>query len=153
MSTTASQAFAEIRARLDVVDFGVSIPRYYHGDDSPILPDTPAPFVFVVFNIEGSGGRPAGYGGGRGRNLYRNRGTIEAYAFSPVGEGLEVVCDYAETVAARFRSYRSASISCFSADVIPVGPGSNLSVPGLSSDVANYQCAIAEIELSFDQIG
>jgi hypothetical protein len=151
--TTASGVFAEIRARLDDAGSGISIPRYYQGDDALILPDTPAPFVFVVFNNEGSGGRPAAYGGGRGANLYRNRATLEAYVFSPVGEGMETVTGYAETVAARMRSYRSATISCFSADVIPVGPGSSISVPGLSSEVSNYQCAVAEIVLSFDQIG
>lgn len=153
MSTTAGQAIAEIRARLDAGDSGIAIPRFYQGDDPPILPDTPSPFVFVVFSVEGSGGQPAAYGGGRGRNLYRNRGTIEAYTFSPIGEGLETVCSYAETVAARMRSYRSAGLSCFSADVIPIGPGSSISVPGLTSEVSNYQCAVAEIELSFDQIG
>jgi hypothetical protein len=153
MSTTASQAFAEIRARLDAADSGISIPRFYQGDDPPILPDTPAPFVFFVFNNEGSGSGPVGYGGGRGRNLYRNRGSVEAYTFSPLGEGLQVVCDHAETVAARMRSYRSAGLSCFSADVIPIGPGSSISVPGLTSEVSNYQCAVAEIALQFDQIG
>ena len=50
---------AEIRARFDAADSGITIPRFYLGDDAPILPDKPAPFVFVVFNIEGSGGRPA----------------------------------------------------------------------------------------------
>lgn len=153
MSTTASQAFADIRARLGAIDAGISIPLYFQGDDAPILPDTPAAFVFIVLNIEGSGGRPAGYGGGTGRNLYRNRGTIEAYVFSPIGEGFETVCGHAETIAERLRSYRSESLSCFSADVIPIGPGSSISVPGLSSEVSNYQCAVAEIVMHFDQIG
>jgi hypothetical protein len=151
--TTASDVFAEIRARLDAVDSGISFPRYYQGDDAPLLPDTPAAFAFVVFNNEGSGGRPAAYGGGRGANLYRNRALIEAYVFSPIGEGVEIVTGYAEAVASRMRSYRSATMSCFAADVIPIGPGSSISVPGLSSEVSNYQCAVAEIALSFDQIG
>jgi hypothetical protein len=59
----------------------------------------------------------------------------------------------AETIAARLRSFRDATISCFGADVIPVGPGSNISPPGLQSEVSNYLCAVAEIDLHFDQIG
>ncbi len=153
MSTTAGQAFAEIRARLDAGGSGISIPLYYQGDDPPILPDTPAAFAFVVFNVDGSRGGPDGFGGGRGRNLYRNRATLEAYVFSPLGEGMESVLGHAETVAARMRSFRSAGISCFSSDVIPIGPGSGISVPGLSGEVSNYQCAVAETELHFDQIG
>lgn len=154
MSTTASAAFAVIRARLDAMDSGISIPRYYIGDEPPILADTPSPFVFVVFTNDGSGQGPAAYGGGSGQNLYRNRASVEAYVFSPmVGDGLETVLNYAETVASRMRSFRDDSISCFSADVIPIGPGSNISVPGLSSEVSNYQCAVAECMLSFDQIG
>lgn len=153
MSITSSQAFAVIRARLDAVGSGISIPRYYMGDDPPILPDTPAAFVFVVFNNEGSGTGPAAFGSGRGGNLYRNRAHVEAFVFAPSGQGLETVLDLAETVAARLRSFRDTSISCFAADVIPVGPGSNISVPGLTSEVSNYQCAVAEIDLHFDQIG
>jgi len=151
--TTASEAFAEIRERLDAEDSGIEIDIYYQGDDAPILPDTPAAFAFVFFNVDGSRGGPAAYGGGRGRNLYRNRASVEAYVFSPIGEGMEIVLGHAEAVAARLRSYRSDVISCFSADVIPVGHGSALSVPGLNSEVNNYQAAIAAVDLHFDQIG
>lgn len=153
MGVTASDAFSEIRARLDDAGSGISIPLHYQGDEAPILPDQPAAFAFIVFNVDGSRGGPAAFGGGRGANLYRNSANIEAYVFSPYAEGLETVLDHAETIAARMRSYRSSVISCFSADVIPIGPGSALSVPGLSSEVNNYQAAVAAIELTFDQIG
>ena len=126
---------------------------YWRGDAAPILPDTPAPFAYNVFNVEGSGGSPVGFGGGRGRNLYRNRALLEAYVFSPIGEGETIVLAHAETLAASLRSFRNSSVSCFSADVIPVGPGSKVAPPGFVSEVSNYQCAIAEIELHFDQIG
>lgn len=151
--TTASEAFAEIRKRLDAEDSGIEIDIYYQGDDAPILPDTPAAFAFVVFSVDGSRGGPDAFGGGRGRNLYRNRATVEAYVFSPIGEGMEIVLGHAEAVAARLRSYRNNVISCFASDVIPVGPGSVISVPGLNSEVSNYMAAIAATELHFDQIG
>ncbi len=151
MSTTTTQAQAAIRAQIEAGS--ISFPLYWQGEDAPILPDVPATFAFIIFNNEGSGRAPAAYGGGRGANLYRNRGTVEAYVFAPNGEGLAVATDAAEVIAAQLRSFRSGDISCFSADVIPVGPGSSISPPGLSSEVSNYQCAVAEIALSFDQIG
>ncbi len=117
------------------------------------LHDVPATFAFIVFNNEGSGRGPVSFGGGRGQNTYRNQATVEAYVFAPEGEGLSVATDAAEQLAALLRSYRDSSISCFSADVIPVGPGSSITPPGLSSEVSNYQCAVAEIALFFDQIG
>jgi hypothetical protein len=151
--TTAADALDAIRSRIEAA--GLSVPLYWHGDDPPILPDTPTTFVYFVFNNSGSGGSPVAYGGGRGANIYRNRATLEAYVFSPPtgAVGMGPVMDTAETVAAALRSFRDADISVFSADVVPVGPGSNLSPPGLSSEVNNYLCAIAEIELTFDQIG
>lgn len=151
MSTTTSQAQAAIRAQIEAGSF--TFPRYWQGDDAPVLPDTPATFAFIVFNNEGSGRAPTAYGGGRGLNLYRNRATVEAYVFAPNGEGLSVATDAAETIAAQLRSFRDANISCYAADVIPVGPGSSISPPGFTSEVSNYQCAVAEIALTFDLIG
>src|SRR4051794_26344270 len=108
---TAAQALAVIKAQLAS---GISFPLYWQGDDAPTLPDTPAAFGFVVFNNEGSGRSPAAFGGGTGRNLYRNRASVEAYVFSPLGEGAAVVMGYAESVAAKLRSYRTGDISCAS---------------------------------------
>lgn len=156
MTTTADGALAAVKARLTGVGNGISVTMYWLGDDAPILPETPAAFVYLIFNNEGSGrGGPAGYGGGRGLNLYRSRATVEAYAFAPPtgADGMKPVMAVAETVAARLRSFRDDSISVFAADVIPVGPGSSISPPGLQSEVNNYLCAVAEIGLSFDQIG
>jgi hypothetical protein len=150
MSVTASQAYAAVKARLDGAGF--SFPLRYQGEDSGPLPDTPATFAFVVFGNDGSGRGPVAFGGGRGANLYRNQGVIEAFVFVPNGEGLSAAMDAAELVAARLRSFRD-TISCFSADVIPVGEGSKIAPPGLNSEVSNYQCAVAEIAMHFDQIG
>jgi hypothetical protein len=156
MSVTTSQARAAVKDRIE--GGGLSFPRRYQGEAADSngnvsLPDVPETFVFVVFNNDGSGRGPTAYGGGRGANLYRNQATVEAYVFAPNGEGLEVATDAAEQVAALLRSYRGAGISCFSADVIPVGEGSKIAPPGLASEVSNYQCAVAEIALHFDQIG
>lgn len=154
MSTTATQALAAIRARLEASGSGISIPLRWQGEDGGPLPDTPAAFAFIVFNNEGSGGAPAAYGGGLGANLYRNRAFVEAFVFAPNGEGMSVALDHAETIAAWLRSYRTSAISCYSADVLPVGPGASVVPAGLSSsEVSNYMAAVAEIVLTFDQIG
>jgi hypothetical protein len=156
VSTTASQAIAAIKARIEAG--GLAFPRRYQGEaadsnERVSLPDTPAIFAFIVFNNEGSGRGPAAFGGGRGSNLYRNQATVDAYVFAPNGEGLSVATDAAEQLATLLRSFRDSDISCFSADVIPVGPGSSIAPPGLSSAVNDYQCAVAVIALHFDQIG
>ncbi len=152
MSVTAAEALAAVRTRIGTATT-LSSAVYWQGDDAPILPDTPAPFAFVVWDNHGSGGSPIAFGGGQGNNLYRNSALVTAYVFSPSGEGASVVMGYAESFAARLRSYRDANISCFSADVELIGPGSSISVSGLNNEVNNYQCAVAEISLMFDQIG
>lgn len=153
MSSSAGQAAAAIRARLSADDSGISLPLRFQGEKFEPLSDVPAPFAFVVFNNEGSGGRPAAYGGGAGQNLWRNRATVEAYVFAPNDDGMSVVLDHAETIAARLRSFRDDSVSCFSADVIPIGPGSSIAPAGLEMPVSLYQVAVAEVVLTFDQVG
>jgi hypothetical protein len=143
------QAFAAVRNRLDAGGF--SFPLYYHGDNPPTLPDQPAPFAVVMINNEGS--TLAGYGGGRGNNLYRNRLRVEAYVFSPFGYGAEAASQLAEPVAAQLRSYRDGVISLFKADVEFSGPGSMVSVPGLSNEVNNYAVAGVGCDGIFDQTG
>lgn len=152
MSTTEAQARAAVRAQLP--DSAFAFPLYWQGDDAATLPDTPAPFAFIVFNNEGSGGRPAAFGGGRGRNLFRNRALVEAFVFSPIGSevGADAASNRAEMIAARLRGFRDNDISVYAADVIFIGPGSSISVPGVTAP-NNYQCAVAEIALTFDQIG
>lgn len=152
MSTTEAQARAAVRAQLPGSAF--SFPLYWQGDDAPTLSDTPSAFAFIVFNNEGSGRGPSAFGGGQGQNLYRNRALVEAFVFAPTrsAPGAASASDRAELIAARLRSFRGSSINVEAADVIFVGPGSSISVPGLGA-VNNYQCAVAEISLHFDQIG
>lgn len=149
---TAEDARGALKTRLGEI---TGFPIYWQGDIIPPLPDNPAPFGFAVFNNDGSGQGPASFGGGRGRNLWRNRGTLEVFVFEPaLAEGAsDRMLANAEAVAARLRSFRDNVVSCFSADVIPIGEGANIAVPGLSNPVNNYQCAVAEIDLHFDQVG
>lgn len=151
--TTATQALTAIRTRLEASGSGITIPLRWQGEDGGPLPDVPSAFAFIVFENQGSGVGPVAYGGGRSLNRYRNRALVTAYVFAPNGEGLAVAMNHAETVAARLRSFRDDDVSCFAADVIPVGEGSSITPPGLQSEVNLYQCAVAEVSLHFDQIG
>lgn len=150
--TTFSGARAAIRARLEAEGSGITIPLKFQ-NEQVVLPDVAAAFAYVEIENFGAGRGPAEYGGGPGRNNYRNEGVITAYTFAPNDEGAEVAEVAAETIAARLRSFRSSDISCFSAVVKPVGSGTSISPPGLNSEVGNYWCAVAEIAFHFDQIG
>lgn len=149
---TAADARSALKSQIGTVS---GLPIYWQGDIIPPLPDDPAAFAFAVFNNEGAAGGPVGYGGGRGKNLWRNRALLEVYVFEPaLAEGAaDRMFANAENIAARLRSYRDSVVSCFAADVIPIGPGSSITVPGLNEPVNSYQCAVAEIELHFDQTG
>ncbi|QOZ52876.1 hypothetical protein [Bradyrhizobium sp. CCBAU 53338] len=152
MSTTRD-ALVAIRSRLEADDSGITIPLRWHGEPSDPLSDEPEPFGYVIFNNEGSGNGPIEFGGGRGQNRYRSNATVEAYVFVPAQSGLPAALDLAETVASRLRSFRDDTVSCFSADVIPIGGGSSIAPPGLDSDVSNFVAALAEARVTFDQIG
>jgi hypothetical protein len=153
MSVTASEARLVMRARIETAAIAlraVPVPFRWQNEAAQ-LPDTPATFVYCEF-LTGRA-RVAGYGGGRGRNLYRNPATFTAYVFVPKDSGLDDAEAIAEQIAALFRSYRDDSISCFDASVHPGGDGAELKPPGLASVVGNYFYAVAEISLHFDQIG
>ncbi len=149
MGVTTSEAIAAVRARLTAGSF--SFPLYYDGDPPAVLPDEPSTFGFVEFRNQGS--VVAAYGGGRGANVYRNSAMVYVFVFSPIGSGLEASTAAAEPVAAQLRSYRNNVISCFNSDVIDLITGSQMTTPGLRSDVNNYMCAIVECALIYDQIG
>jgi hypothetical protein len=144
-------ARAAVKARIDGAGFTDFVVRY-EGDREP-LPDAPAAFAYVTLENDGSGDGPIAYGGGASGNLYRNRARVVAYVFSPIEEGPAVVEGYAEQIASRLRSFRDNTIMCRNADVTFAGPGTSLSPPGIGSAVNNYQCAIVEVSMTFDQIG
>lgn len=146
--TTISDAWAAIQARAAAQITTLPL-LWQHVDNT--LPDTPAPFVYIEMNPGRA--RLASFGGGRGDNRWRQQGEIQAYVFVPRGQGLAVALGYAETVAAAFRSYRDATISCFGASVMPVGQGSDLAPPGMTSVAGNYACAAVAVDFFFDQIG
>jgi hypothetical protein len=149
--TTAAEALTAIRSRLE--SGSITFPMRWQGEDAGDLPDDPTTFAFIEFENFGAGRGPAAFGNGAGGNLYRNEGLINAYVFSPNGEGMGAAMDNAEAIAARLRSFRDSSVSCFSAVVRPIGSGTSVEPPGLNSEVNNYTCAVAEIALHFDQIG
>jgi hypothetical protein len=148
--TTVSGAFDVIKARLTAGKPEGLIALFWQNEDS-VLPDTPTAFVYSEFITDPA--LLASFGGGRGRNRYRNPGRIDCYVFVPRGEGLTVGSDLAEAVAALFRSYRDDVISCFEATVYPLGNGSDIKPPGLVSEVNNYYCVLVEVSLFFDLIG
>jgi hypothetical protein len=154
---TITSAFAAIRSRLEAVAItdaqGNTLPFRWQGEDGGDLPDTPRAFAYVELENFGAGRYPVGYGGGSGNNLYRNEGLVNAYVFVPNGHGLSVAVALGEQVAARLRSYRDSTISCFSASVHPIGDGTSIAPDGLRSEVNNYTCAVVEIAVMFDQTG
>lgn len=158
--TTASQARAVVRSRLlsgNIIDSqSRPVPLRFQNENedsqgNASLPSDPSPFIYWEFLTEQAG--IAGFGGGRGNNLYRNPARIDAYVFVTRGQGLDEAELVAEQVAVLFRSYRDNDISCFDATVYPGGDGASLKPPGLSSEVGNYFWAVTEVNLHFDQIG
>lgn len=152
--TTASEAFAVVRSRIE--DGGLDVPLRWQNEDEDSdgetdLPDTPSSFIYTEFLAEPAA--LASFGGGRGNNRYRNPARVVSYVFVPRGQGLIVATDLAEQLAALLRSYRDADISCFDATVYPGGSGADLAPPGISSEVGNYFWASVEVSLFFDQIG
>ena len=151
---SATDAYDALRSRLDAPGNGITIPLRWHGEDNGPLPDTPADFGYVVFDNQGSRPGPAAFGGGIGRNLYRNLASLTVFVFVPNRAGVRRAIVEAETVAATLRSFRDNNIFCRSADVTPVGDGASIAPPGLQrNELNNYLCAVVEVDLSFDTIG
>ena len=145
--TTIAAAWGVLRSR---AESSISLPMYWP-NESIRLPDTPTAFVY--FEIDPQLAFVAGFGGGRGANLYRNQADLNAFVFVPVEEGIELAMTYGETVAAVFRSFRDANVSCFEASVHPIGRGAELTPPGLSAIAGNYFCAVVIVAMHFDQVG
>lgn len=148
--TTANDAMTAIRARLDaqvptlVAAAGLTaLPMRWPGEEGDELTDEPSPFAFIEFMADGRGSI-AGYGDGRGANLYRNPASIEATIMTPIGWGAGIGAQYAECIAAAVRSWRSGDISVFDATTMPGGD---------KSDDGNYFITTAIASLTYDQIG
>lgn len=139
--TTVSQAFTAIRTRLEANPI-TGLPLRWQNEQPTDLPDEPSAFAYVELLTDRT--YIAGFGGGRGSNLWRTEGELQAHVYVPVQVGLTVATDYAEQIAALFRGYRDSDISCFAAHV---EPGSQDETDG------NYWAAHAIIALQFDLVG
>lgn len=157
---TASQARAAIRLRLEqgaIVDSAsAAVALRWQNEEADStgqveLPDVPAPFVYTEILI--GRGSLAGYGSGRGGNLYRNPIEVNAFVFVPRGVGLDAAEAIAEQIAVLLRSHRDSTVSLFDATVQPGGDGADLKPPGLSSEVGNYFVVVVDATGFFDQIG
>jgi hypothetical protein len=153
--TTASEAHSFIRGRIESNvpndKDGVSITLRWRGELGNPLPDTPSTFAFTFFDASLSG--VIENGGGRGNLRHRNPGRAEVYIFVPNDWGLKPATDLAEAFATLFRAVNQSGVVVEAATVYPGGPGSELSIPGLPSDVENYIWSACEIDFYFDLIG
>ena len=149
--TTASTAHALIKARIEANKPASVVSLRWQNEDGDPLPADPAPFLYTELDPDKQ--YIAGYGGGIGNNLWRNPARIACFVFVPRGWTLLVATDLAETIAALFRSYQPAEFKCFGASVYTLGTGSSIRPLGVDSEADNYFCAVAEIELHYDQIG
>ena len=123
-----------------------ALPCYYQKETNE-LPDTATAFCYVLFETHNQ--NLIGFGGGRGQNRWRTPGHLEVFVFVPLGEGLDVALNYAETIAALFRGKRFNGVSCISALVDP-----NAAKPDALHDLSgNYYAVSALIDLYFDQVG
>ncbi len=153
--TTASDAIALIKGLIEDTpllhpESGDRLPRYYQGDDAPVLPDTPSPFIYVMFAARKSGVIETG--GGRGSNRHRNPGSVAGFVFVPLGWGLQYGTDYAEVLAAPLRSFRAGGVTVDRVTVYPGGPGSEIAVPGMDNEAKNYFWSGLEAEYYHDLI-
>lgn len=138
--TTVAAVQAAMRATLEA-GF-TAAPLRFKNEPAP-LPDEPAPFVYVELAVEDHDF--IAFGGGRGGNLQRTTGRIEAHVLVPVGTGVASGLLWAEAIAALFRGRRIDGVSYGSAEALP-GAG--------RSDDGNYDlAAIVEIDLFFDKTG
>jgi hypothetical protein len=149
---TAKEARQAVQTRL--VDSSITIPIYWQNEQQGNeLPDEPTPFAFAVFDNDGPGFGPASFGDGILANRWRNVVRLEVFVFVPQGTGADQADDYAEAICARLRSYRDNTISCFGAHVRETTSGAAITPAGINSAAGNYWCAVAEIDMFFDQVG
>lgn len=137
---TIDEVQSAIRARLEA-NF-TAAPLRFQGDSSP-LPDEPASFVYVELTIDRFGF--VAFGGGRGQNLQRSEGEIEAHVLVRIGDNLEDGLQWAEQIAAIFRGQRVDDISFGAAEAMPAS--------GRFEDGNYSYVATAVIELHFDKLG
>lgn len=112
-----STAEAIIKARF-LAEWTAAVPVYWVNEDN-ILPDDPAPFLFV--EIIGDSELLYAHGGGRGANVWRGGGAIGIHVLIPKGWGTQAALQYLDTAFAIFRGLRLDGVSYEAA--IPQGAG------------------------------
>lgn len=143
--TTVAEAQTLIRTRAEA-NFA-AYPLRWKNEPAPLL-DAPTAFVFVELIVEDASF--VAFGGGRGANLQRSTGRIEAHFFLPLGipdsgTALTAALNNAEAFAAVFRSYRDTVISCFAAEVFPQS--------GRTEDGSYDHVATVIVDIWFDKVG
>lgn len=152
--TTASQAFAAVKARIEAGALGVPL-RWQNeekdSDGNAELADTPEAFIYSEFI--GDRASVIEIGGGRGSNRHRNPAHLDIYVFVPRGGGLAAATDIAEQIAALFRPLHSGGVNVDRVSVSPGGDGADLKPKGMPSLVDNYYYATVQVELYYDLVG
>ena len=143
--TTVAEAHAAIKALL-TANFTAIVLRFK--GDSTALPDVPVANAYVELVIEDFA--YVAFGGGRGGNLIRTNGRIEAQVMQPTGSGAAGVAEalqWGEDIAAVFTGQRTTSpeIDYGAAQVIPAN--------GRSEDgTCDHICTVI-CDLQFDKTG
>lgn len=140
-TTTYPAAVAALRQEIEAEWPHGSVPLVFLNENH-VVPDTPSAFVLIEFT--GGDDAVAGFGGGRGNNLWRQPGVVTVHACVPRGHGAALAEGYVEDALAILRGKRIGAVSCWG--------GSNLGGSGETDD-GNYWRASGEIEFSFDRLG
>jgi hypothetical protein len=138
--TTVAAAQAVIRSLLETQLPALS---FKWQNEKFIVPNTPAPFAHVELIVEGM--EIIAFGGGRGANLQRTIGRIEAQVMVAANTAVATGLATAEDIAAVFRGYRDADISCFACEVFPE--------TGATIDGNYAHVATTIVDLHFDKTG
>jgi len=139
--TTFKEATAAIQVKLLAEWTHADVPLFWQNETND-LPATPAPLVYV--EVIGESERIVGFGGGRGNNLWRKDGRIEAHVFVQKGTAIATANQYADEIGAIFRGQRFSGVDCWQAAVLD----------GQSdADNGNYFGVTARIDFTVDLTG
>lgn len=138
---TVAEVQDDVRTRMEA-GF-TALPLRWANETEP-LPDEPTGFVFVELITEPA--RWVAYGGGRGGNTQRTEGRVEAHVMMPVGTGVKIGQQHAESICDIFRGVRTS-------DGISYGAAEVINGAGRTEDGNYCSVAVAEIPLFFDKTG
>lgn len=156
MSITVSQANAIVRALIEAnvpldPNSGEPLPVNWQGEAPLLLPNDPAPFIYV--DMQTTKSSVIENGGGRGFNRHRTPASAAILIFAPLGWGLQYGTDTAEIFANVFRPYNQDGVTVDAVTVYPGGPGSEIALPGIDNAATDYFYSGCDVEFYFDIIG